>query len=182
MGALLGASRVIDAVNGWVGRTVSWLVLVAILVSAGNAILRKAFSISSNAWLELQWYLFSAVFLLAAGYTLLRGEHVKVDILYGRCSRRTQLWIEIFGTLFFLLPFCVVAILITWPVVVDKYVSGETSGDAGGLIRWPVWALIPAGFLLLGLQGLSELIKRIAILSGRIPDIVQTHDHEADPL
>src|SRR5688572_11375285 len=105
MGALLGASRVIDAVNGWVGRTVSWLVLVAILVSAGNAILRKAFSLSSNAWLELQWYLFSAVFLLAAGYTLLKGEHVKVDILYGRCSRRTQIWIEIFGTLFFLLPF-----------------------------------------------------------------------------
>ena len=182
MGALLGASRVIDAVNSWVGRTVSWLVLVAILVSAGNAILRKAFSISSNAWLELQWYLFSAVFLLAAGYTLLRGEHVKVDILYARHSRRTQLWIEIFGTLFFLLPFCAVAILITWPVVVDKFVSGETSGDAGGLIRWPVWALIPAGFILLTLQGLSELIKRIAILSGRIPDIVPAHDHEADPI
>jgi len=182
MGALLGASRVIDAVNGWVGRTVSWLVLVAILVSAGNAILRKAFSLSSNAWLELQWYLFSAVFLLAAGYTLLKGEHVKVDILYGRCSRRTQIWIEVFGTLFFLLPFCVVAILISWPVVVDKYVSGETSGDAGGLIRWPVWALIPAGFALLALQGLSELIKRLAILSGRIPDIVPAHDHDADPL
>jgi len=182
MGALLGASRVIDAVNGWVGRTVSWLVLVAILVSAGNAILRKAFSVSSNAWLELQWYLFSAVFLLAAGYTLLKGEHVKVDLIYSRCSRRTQIWIEVFGTLFFLLPFCVVAILITWPVVVDKYVSGETSGDAGGLIRWPVWALIPAGFALLALQGLSELIKRLAILSGRIPDIVPAHDHEADPL
>lgn len=182
MEGLLGASRVIDAVNGWVGRTVSWLVLVAILVSAGNAILRKAFSVSSNAWLELQWYLFSAVFLLAAGYTLLKGEHVKVDILYGRCSRRTQIWIEVFGTLFFLLPFCVVAILIAWPVVVDKIISGETSGDAGGLIRWPVWALIPAGFALLALQGLSELIKRLAILSGSLPDIVPAHDHETDPL
>jgi TRAP-type mannitol/chloroaromatic compound transport system permease small subunit len=182
MGALLGASRVVDAVNGWVGRTVSWLVLAAILVSAGNAILRKAFSISSNAWLELQWYLFSAVFLLAAGYTLLKGEHVKVDILYGRWSRRTQIWIEIFGTLFFLLPFCVISILLSWPVAVGKFISGETSGDAGGLIRWPVWALIPAGFALLALQGLSELVKRIAILSGRMPDIVETHGHEADPL
>jgi TRAP-type mannitol/chloroaromatic compound transport system permease small subunit len=182
MGALLGASRVIDAVNGWVGRTVSWLVLVAILVSAGNAILRKAFSISSNAWLELQWYLFSAVFLLAAGYTLLKGEHVKVDIVYGRCSRRTQIWIEVFGTLFFLLPFCIISILLSWPVVVGKFISGETSGDAGGLIRWPVWALIPAGFALLALQGLSELVKRLAILSGRMPDIVPTHDHDADPL
>lgn len=182
MGALLGASRVIDAVNGWVGRTVSWLVLVAILVSAGNAILRKAFSLSSNAWLELQWYLFSAVFLLAAGYTLLRGEHVKVDIIYGRCSRRTQIWIEIFGTLFFLLPFCAVTVLITWPVVVDKYLSGEISGNANGLILWPVWALIPAGFVLLGLQGLSELVKRVAILLGHIPDNVQAHGHEADPL
>jgi TRAP-type mannitol/chloroaromatic compound transport system permease small subunit len=182
MGVLLGASRVIDAINGWVGRSVSWLVLVAILVSAGNAILRKSFSISSNAWLELQWYLFSAVFLLAAGYTLLKGEHVKVDIIYGRWSRRTQLWIEVFGTLVFLLPFCVVTILLSWPVVTGKFVSGEMSGDAGGLIRWPVWALIPAGFLLLGLQGLSELIKRIAILSGRLPDIVEAHGHEADPL
>jgi TRAP-type mannitol/chloroaromatic compound transport system permease small subunit len=182
MGALLGASRAIDAVNGWVGRTVSWLVLVAILVSAGNAILRKAFSISSNAWLELQWYLFSAVFLLAAGYTLLKGEHVKVDILYGRRTRRTQIWIEIFGTVFFLLPFCVISILYSWPVAVDKYLSGETSGDAGGLIRWPVWALIPAGFALLALQGLSELIKRLAILSGSLPDIVPAHDHDADPL
>ena len=182
MGALLGASRVIDAVNGWVGRAVSWLVLIAILVSAGNAILRKAFSVSSNAWLELQWYLFSAVFLLAAGYTLLKGEHVKVDILYGRCSRRTQIWIEVFGTLFFLLPFCVVSILYSWPIVVDKFASGEMSGNANGLIRWPVWALIPAGFILLTLQGLSELVKRIAILSGRIPDIVQAHSHDADPL
>ncbi|MDR6291217.1 MULTISPECIES: TRAP transporter small permease subunit [Inquilinus] len=182
MGALLGASRVIDAVNGWIGRSVSWLVLVAVLVSTGNAILRKSFSISSNAWLELQWYLFSAVFLLAAGYTLLKGEHVKVDILYARWPRRAQLWIEVFGTVVFLLPFCIITILLSWPVMVDKYVSGEISGNANGLILWPVWALIPAGFLLLGLQGLSELVKRIAILSGRIPDIVEAHGHEADPL
>lgn len=183
MGALLGASRAIDAVNGWIGRAVSWLVLLAILVSAGNAIIRWVSPAhSSNAWLELQWYLFSAVFLLAAAYTLLKGEHVKVDILYSRWSRRTQIWIEIFGIIAFLMPFCVISMIYSWPEVASRYHSGEMSGNPGGLIRWPVWALIPAGFLLLGLQGLSELIKRIAILSGRIPDIVEAHGHEADPL
>ena len=182
MRALLKFSNAIDWLNGLIGKYVIWLILASTVVSGVNAIVRKVFNVSSNAYLEVQWYLFAAAFLLAAGYTLLKGEHVKVDILYGRWSRRTQIWIEIFGTLFFLLPFCVVAIRYSWPIAADKFASGETSGNANGLIRWPVWALIPAGFILLTLQGLSELIKRIAILSDRIPDIVQTHGHEADPL
>jgi TRAP-type mannitol/chloroaromatic compound transport system permease small subunit len=170
MNALLTLSRLIDRVNLVVGRGASWLVLVVVLISAGNAVSRKVFSISSNAWLEVQWYLFSAIFLLAAGYTLLRGEHVKVDILFSHFSRRAQLWIEILGTLFFLLPLCIVSIVLTWPVVVSKFTTGEMSGNAGGLILWPVWILIPIGFFFLGLQALSELVKHIAILTGRLPD------------
>jgi TRAP-type mannitol/chloroaromatic compound transport system permease small subunit len=179
MTALLSASRAVDALNSFVGRAVSWLVLAAVLVSAVNATIRKVFSMSSNAWLELQWYLFSAVFLLAAAYTLLRSEHVRVDIIYGRLKRRTQLWIDIFGTVFFLMPFCIVTILLTWPIVLNKFASGETSGNAGGLLVWPVWALIPVGFSLLALQGLSELVKRIAVLRGRIPDPADDSDAEA---
>jgi TRAP-type mannitol/chloroaromatic compound transport system permease small subunit len=170
MNALLTLSRLIDRVNLIVGRGASWLVLVVVLMSAGNAVSRKVLSISSNAWLEVQWYLFSAIFLLAAGYTLLRGEHVKVDILFSHFDRRVQLWIEILGTLFFLLPMCIVSIVLTWPVVVRKILSHEMSGNAGGLILWPVWILIPIGFFFLALQGLSELIKRVAVLTGRLPD------------
>jgi TRAP-type mannitol/chloroaromatic compound transport system permease small subunit len=170
MAFLLAISRLIDTVNTYVHHVVKWLVLVAILISAGNAISRKLFSISSNAWLELQWYLFSAVFLLAAGYTLLKGEHVKIDILYGRLQRRTQIWIDIFGTLVFLMPFCILTIWFVWPQFVMKFNSGEVSPNPGGLAFWPAWALIPAGFFLLGLQGVSELIKRIAFLAGAGPD------------
>lgn len=173
MGAILALSRGIDRLNGIVGRGVSWLVLLVVVISAGNAISRKLFSLSSNAWLEVQWYLFSAIFLLAAGYTLLKGDHVKVDILFARLPRKVQLWIEVFGTLVFLLPFCVLSLLLTWSVVVSKYLSQETSGNAGGLVLWPVWALIPIGFTLLGLQGISELIKRLAILGGRLPDTAE---------
>jgi TRAP-type mannitol/chloroaromatic compound transport system permease small subunit len=179
MTVLLALSRAIDRLNVVVGRAVSWLVLLVVLISAGNAVSRKLFAISSNAWLEVQWYLFSAIFLLAAGYTLLRGEHVKVDILFARFSRRIQLWIEIFGTLVFLLPFCVIPGLLAWPVVVSKYLSHEMSPNAGGLILWPAWALIPAGFLLLALQAISELIKRIAILTGRMPDIYEPSEAES---
>ncbi|HEY4201962.1 MAG TPA: TRAP transporter small permease subunit [Devosiaceae bacterium] len=178
MHAFLALSRAVDRLNFVVGRAVSWLVLLVVLISAGNAISRKLFAVSSNAWLEVQWYLFSAIFLLAAGYTLLQGEHVKVDIVFSRLSRRTQLWIEIVGTIAFLLPMCVIAIVLTWPVVAGKYISQETSGNAGGLILWPVWALIPIGFFLLALQGLSELIKRIAVLQGRIPDIIEPTEAE----
>jgi TRAP-type mannitol/chloroaromatic compound transport system permease small subunit len=170
MAVLLAISRLIDSVNTFVHHVVKWLVLVAILISAGNAVSRKLFSVSSNAWLEMQWYLFSAVFLLAAGYTLLKGEHVKIDILYGRLQRRTQVWIDILGTILFLMPFCILTIYFVWPQVVMKFNSGEMSPNPGGLIFWPAWALIPAGFALLGLQGVSELIKRIAFLVGAGPD------------
>lgn len=170
MGALLRASRLIDRLNDRVGRIVYWLVLVAVLVSAGNAVIRYAFSASSNAWLEIQWYLFSAVFLLCAGYTLLRNEHVRIDVISGQLSPRARAWIDIVGTLLFLLPMAVIIGWLSWPAVVDSYVRHEISGDAGGLIRWPVKALIPLGFALLALQGVSELIKRIAFLAGRIPD------------
>jgi TRAP-type mannitol/chloroaromatic compound transport system permease small subunit len=170
MAALLALSRLIDGVNTVVHRIVMWLVLAAILISAGNAVSRKLFSISSNAFLELQWYLFAAVFLLAAGYTLLRGEHVKVDILYGRLSRRKQVWIDILGTVLFLMPFCVLTIFLVWPQVVMRIQSGEVSPNPGGLVFWPAWALIPAGFSLLALQGVSEIIKRIAFLVGAGPD------------
>ena len=169
MPVLLAFSRVVDRLNEWVHRWVKWLLLAAILLSAGNALTRKI-SLTSNAALELQWYLFSAVFLICAGYALQRGEHVKIDILYGRLSRRTQVIIDIAGTILFLLPFCLVTIVLVWPDVVDRFVSGEGSSNAGGLLQWPAWALIPVGFALLLLQGLSELIKRAAFLAGAGPD------------
>ena len=170
MTALLNLSRAIDRLNEFVGRTVSWLVLAAVLISATNAVVRKAFNMSSNAFLEIQWYLFAAVFLLAAGYTMLRQEHVKIDVILHRFSKRTQIKVEIFGILVFLFPFCWSVIDLVWPLVVKAYVSGEMSSNAGGLIRWPVFALVPAGFALLALQGVSELIKRVAYLQGLIDD------------
>lgn len=182
MSVLLSLSRAIDAGNTFVGKAVSWLLLAAVLISAINATTRKLFNVSSNAWLEAQWYLFSAVFLLAAGYTLLNNEHVKVDLIYGQLRRKAQLWIEVLGTLFFLFPFCLITIYLSWPVVLSKIASGEVSNNTGGLLLWPVWALIPAGFGLLALQGLSELIKRIAILRGRIPDTIALADAEAATL
>ncbi|MCX8998240.1 TRAP transporter small permease subunit [Rhizobiaceae bacterium BDR2-2] len=179
---LLALSRVIDAANTVIGKAISWLLLAAILISSINAVARKGFSASSNAWLESQWYLFSAVFLIAAGYTLLNNEHVKVDLLYSRLSRRSQIWIDILGTIFFLLPFCLVTVYLSWPVFLQKLASGEVSNNTGGLIQWPAWLLIPIGFGLLALQGVSELIKRIAILRGDIPDPVAEADAEAAAL
>lgn len=170
MTALLNLSRMIDRLNELVGRWVSWLVLAAVLISATNAAVRKAFDTSSNAFLEIQWYLFAGVFLLAAGYTLLRQEHVKIDVVVSHFSKRTQIKIEIFGFIVFLLPFVVTVVVMAWPLVVKAYVMGEMSSNAGGLIRWPVFALVPAGFVLLGLQGVSELVKRVAFLQGLIPD------------
>jgi TRAP-type mannitol/chloroaromatic compound transport system permease small subunit len=170
MGALLKLSKLIDGLNEFVGRHVAWLVLAAVLISAVNAIVRKAFNTSSNAFLEIQWYLFAAVFLLGAGYTMLRQEHVKIDVLLHRFSRPTQVKIEIFGIVAFLFPFVFAVIDLVWPLVVRAYVSGEMSSNAGGLIRWPVFALVPAGFTLLALQGLSELIKRLAFLKGLVDD------------
>lgn len=170
MAGLLSLSRGIDRLTEFVGRWVAWLVLVAVVISAGNAIVRKVLNTSSNAWLEVQWYLFAAVFLLAAGYTLLRQEHVRIDVVLGRFSRRTQVKVEIFGLLFFLMPLAFTVIDLVLPLVIRSYVSGEMSSNAGGLIRWPVFALVPVGFGLLALQGLSEVIKRIAFLQGRAPD------------
>jgi len=168
--ALLNLSRWIDRLNEWVGRSVAWLVLFAVVISAVNAVSRKAFSLSSNAFLEIQWYLFAAVFLLAAGYTLLRQEHVKIDIVLGRFSKRTQILMECFGIVAFLFPFCWSVVSMVLPLVLKAYHTGEMSSSASGLIRWPVYALVPVGFGLLGVQGLSELIKRIAFLRGLIED------------
>jgi TRAP-type mannitol/chloroaromatic compound transport system permease small subunit len=168
--SLLKLSRLIDAISEFVGRWVAWLVLAAVLISAINATVRKVFDTSSNAFLEIQWYLFAAVFLLAAGYTLLRQEHVKIDVILSRFSRRTQILIEIFGIVAFLFPFVFAVIDLVWPLVTRAYVSGEMSQNAGGLIRWPVYTLVPIGFALLGLQALSELIKRVAFLSGHAGD------------
>jgi TRAP-type mannitol/chloroaromatic compound transport system permease small subunit len=168
--ALLQLSRMIDRLSEFIGRWVAWLVLAAVLISAGNAVSRKAFNMSSNAFLEIQWYLFAAVFLLASGYTLMRQEHVKIDVISGRFSKRTQIWIDIVGICAFLFPFIYMIIKLAMPLVINAFVTGEMSSNAGGLIRWPVFALLPAGLLLLGLQGVSELIKRVAFLRGLIPD------------
>lgn len=180
MRPLLRLSALIDALNAHVGRIVYWLVLATVLISAGNAIMRKMFSMSSNAWLELQWYLFSAVFLLCAGYTLLRNEHVRIDVLAGRFSAKTQAWIDIFGTVFFLLPMAVMIMGLSWPYFMRAYTENEISGSAGGLVLWYARILLPAGFLLLVLQGISELIKRIAFIAGAGPDPVKRHDHNAE--
>jgi len=166
MNSLLRASRLIDALNTAVGKASYWLILIAVLVSSGNAVVRKAFNMSSNSLLEIQWYLFAAVFLLCAGYTLLNKEHVRVDLIHSRLSRRQQLWVEIFGTLFFLAPVTLLILVLSWAPFVDAYTSGEVSSNAGGLIRWPVKLLIPVGFGLLLLQGASELIKDVAELRG----------------
>jgi TRAP-type mannitol/chloroaromatic compound transport system permease small subunit len=174
---LLAFSRAVDGLNTAVGRLVSWCILIAVLVSAGNAVVRYSLDTSSNAWLEVQWYLFSAIFLLCAGYTLLRNEHVRIDIFAGRFSRRTQTWIDILGGVFFLLPMAVIIGWLSWPFFLESFLRHEHSGDAGGLIRWPVKLLMPIGFALLTLQGLSEIIKRIAFLLGRGPDPARRQHH-----
>ncbi|HEX7053791.1 MAG TPA: TRAP transporter small permease subunit [Burkholderiales bacterium] len=175
---LLALSRAIDFVNEHVGRLTYWLVLIVALISAGNATSRYALNMASNAWLELQWYLFAAIFLLCAGYTLLHNEHIRIDVISSRLSRRTQMWIDVFGLVFFLLPVSLYIMWLSWPIFMNAWTSGEISGNAGGLIRWPARLLIPVGFFLLSLQGVSELIKRIAYLKGLIPDPVEKH---ADP-
>jgi len=170
---LLTLSRLIDRVTEWFGRWVAWLVLAAVLISAINAAVRKAFNTSSNAYLEIQWYLFAAVFLLAAGYTLLRQEHVKIDVISGRFSKRTQIWIDIIGLVCFVFPLVWTVVHLSLPLAIRAYEMNEYSSNAGGLIRWPVFALLPLGFFLLGVQAVSELIKRIAFLRGLIPDPTQ---------
>jgi TRAP-type mannitol/chloroaromatic compound transport system permease small subunit len=177
MKSLIAFSRAIDWLNEHIGRLVYWCILIVVLISAGNATSRYALNMASNAWLELQWYLFAAVFLLCSGYTFLHNEHIRIDVLNARLSRRTQIWIDIFGTVVFMLPMCSYILWLSWPVFVNAWTSGETSMNVGGLIRWPVRLLVPAGFFLLTLQGVSELIKRIAYLRGLIPDPVEHHEN-----
>lgn len=170
MRALIALSRGIDAVSAFIGRCVIWLILAAVLVSAVNAVVRKAFDMSSNAWLELQWYLFGAVFMLAAAYTLQRNEHIRIDILSSRLSKRTRDLIDIAGHSLMLIPFTALMIYLCWPFFFGAYRSGEMSGSAGGLIIWPARSFILLGFVLLFAQGISELIKRIAVIRELIPD------------
>ena len=166
MRVLLKLSAGIDALNELIGKLVMWLVLAAVLISAGNAVMRKAFDIGSNAFLEIQWYLFSAVFLLGSGYVWLRNAHVRIDFIASKLSKRTNTLIDVAGMLLFTIPLCLILIKLSWPVFERAWVSGEMSQNAGGLIRWPALLLIPAGFAVLLLQCLSELIKRVAFLTG----------------
>jgi TRAP-type mannitol/chloroaromatic compound transport system permease small subunit len=166
--ALLRLSQLIDFVNERLGRIANWLVLLACLISAGNAMSRYAFDLSSNAWLEVQWYMFALLVMLGAAYTLKRNEHVRVDIIYLNLSERGQLWIDILGALLFLLPAMIFLTWLSWPFFHQSYVVGEISGNAGGLIRWPIKIVLPLGFALLALQGISELIKRIGALNGYV--------------
>ena len=179
MKLLLAVSSVVDRVNAFLGRAVAWLILVAVVVSAGNAVIRKAFDMSSNAWLELQWYLFGAVFMIAAAYTLQRNEHIRIDIVSGNLSKRTRDWIDLAGHLFFLMPFILLMLWLLVPYVMRSVRSQEMSGSASGLIIWPVKAILLAGFCLLFLQAISEIIKRIAVIGGAIADPMP--DHHAHP-
>ncbi len=170
MQALLKLSRAIDWLNAQVGKVVIWFIFAATIISALNAIVRKVFNYSSNGFLEVQWYLFAWAFLVAAGYTLLHREHVRIDVLNSRLPKKAQVWIDIIGFAFFLTPLCLLVLWLGVPMLMDKYASGEMSGNPGGLIRWPVWLALPVGFSLLLLQGWSELIKRFAFLRGQGPD------------
>lgn len=170
MQALLALSRLIDRITAFIGKFVAWLVLAAVLISAGNAIMRKAFSISSNAWLELQWYLFGAVFMLAAAYTLQTNDHIRIDILYSARRKKTQNWIDLFGHVFFLMPFTILMVWLLVPYVWRSFLSGEVSQNAGGLVLWPAKLMLLLGFALLVAQGISEIIKRIAIMRNLIDD------------
>ena len=169
MNALLRVAAAIDALNEWIGRSVAWLGLAAVLVCTANALARYALNIGSNAWLELQWYFNSAVFLLIAGYALKRNEHVRIDVINSRLSQRAQAWIDILGGLFMLLPAAIIIAWYSWPSLASSWAIGEHSSDPGGLIRWPVRALIPVAFTLLALQGVSEIVKRAAALTGAAP-------------
>jgi TRAP-type mannitol/chloroaromatic compound transport system permease small subunit len=170
MRGLLGLSSIIDRVNELIGRAMSWLILLAVLVSATNAVIRKVFSVSSNSWLELQWYLFGAAFLLASAYTLKQNEHIRIDIVYGMFSRRVQHWIDLFGHVFFLMPFTLLMLYYFVPYVAKSIGNQEVSTNSGGLIIWPAKALLLIGFTLLAFQGVSEIIKKIAVMRGLMDD------------
>jgi TRAP-type mannitol/chloroaromatic compound transport system permease small subunit len=170
MGALLQVSGIIDRINEVIGKAMGWAIFAAIIISAGNAIVRKLFNMSSNSWLEAQWYLFGAAFMGAAAYTLKQNEHIRIDIFYGTRSRRTQHWIDLFGHVFFLMPFAILMAWVMVPYALQAYQSGQISTNAGGLLIWPARAVLAVGFLMLVAQGVSEIIKKIAVMQGRIDD------------
>ena len=172
---LLSFSNFIDTTNERIGDVCNWLVLLACVVSGGNAMVRYAYDQSSNAWLEVQWYMFAVIVMFGASYTLKRNEHVRVDLLYMVLSRRGQLWIDILGTLIFLLPTCAILAWLSWPFFMQSYVVFEGSSNAGGLLRWPIKLVLPVGFVLVALQGLSELIKRVAFLNGIAVESLEAH-------
>ena len=179
MGGLLRLSGAIDRVTAFIGRSVMWLILLSILVSAGNATSRKLFALSSNAWLELQWYLFAAAYLLAAAYTLQRNDHIRIDIISGLLPKKVRNWIDIFGHVVMLFPFVIVMLKEATPWFLQSYRIGEMSSNYGGLIQWPAKGLILVGFFLLAIQAISELIKRIGVMRGLIPDPYDTPDPTA---
>lgn len=178
MDPLLKLSHVIDGFSRLLGKSLIWLILAAAVISAANAIARKALNIGSNAFLEIQWYLYAAVFMLGAGYVFLQNAHVRIDVIANKMSTRARTWIDIVGIVVFMLPMCYFMISFSWPVVYGAYESGEMSSNAGGLIRWPVYALVPAGFALLALQAISELIKRVGFLMGQAPDALAIGGHD----
>jgi len=180
MTPLLSLSRLIDKISTGVGKLTMWLILVTTLISAGNALMRKMFNISSNSMLEIQWYLFAAVFMLGAGYGLLKNSHVRIDFISSKLSHRARNWVDVIGIVVVLIPFCVIMLRLGWPFFTQALASGEMSQNAGGLMRWPAYVLIPAGFALLMLQGISELIKRVAFLTGKGPDVLEGEDAKSD--
>jgi TRAP-type mannitol/chloroaromatic compound transport system permease small subunit len=180
VGALLKLSRLIDTVNEWIGKLTMWLVLAAVIISAGNASLRKAFNIGSNASLEIQWYLFAAVFMLGVGYVMLRNAHVRIDFISSKLSKRTNAIIDAIGIVIFTIPLSIIMINLGWPVFMRAFETGEMSQNAGGLIRWPMWALLPLGFSILLAQASSELIKRVAFITGHTPEPFSVEDGKSD--
>lgn len=180
MTPFLALSRLIDKISTWVGKLTMWLILATTLISAGNAIVRKIFNVSSNGLLEIQWYLFAAVFLMGAGYGFLKNSHVRIDFIATKLTARTRNWIDVIGIIVVLFPFCMLSIVLSWPLFTNALATGEMSQNAGGLIRWPAYGLIPLGFSLLALQGLSELIKRIAFLRNQGPDVLSHEVNKSD--
>ena len=180
MNALLALSRAIDALSERIGRLIYWLILAVVLISAANATVRKLFNYSSNAYLEIQWYLFSVIFLFGAGYVLMHNAHVRIDIVSGRLSARAQNWIDIVGIVLFLFPMAITIMWLSWPLFMDSYTRNEVSTNAGGLVIWPARLMVPIGFFLLIMQGTSELIKRVAFLMGLIPNPLERHDKSAE--
>ena len=179
MTPLLSLSRLIDGMSNLIGRAMMWFLLATTLISASNAIIRKVFNISSNAFLEIQWYLFAAVFMLGSGYAFLKNAHVRIDFISSKFSARGRNIVDVIGIIVFVFPLCYLMVKLSWPVFENAWVSGEMSSNAGGLVRWPVYGVIPLGFVILAMQAVSELIKRVAFLTGNGPDVL-AHDGPTD--